>query len=40
MKDTKRKMNKSSAIIDRLFTRHESWKNHRRHTGLKLIRFS
>lgn len=26
--------------LERLLTRHESWKNHRRYKGLKLIRFS
>ncbi len=40
MKNTKRQNRKNSSVIDRLFTRHESWKNHRRHTGLKLIRFA
>ncbi len=40
MKKTIGKKNKTSAIIDRLLNRHKNWKNYRRHTGLKLIRFS
>ena len=40
MKNTNKQNNRNSNLLDRLLTRHDSWKNYRRHTGLKLIRFS
>ncbi len=40
MNNTKKQHTKENASADKVLTRHESWRNHRRHTGLKLIRFS
>lgn len=40
MTDTKKQHTKNEASADKIVTRHASWRNHRRHTGLKLIRFS
>lgn len=40
MIDTKKQYTKNEASADKIVTRHASWRNHRRHTGLKLIRFS
>lgn len=40
MKHTKEQNKENDTSIDRVSTRHESWRNHRRHIGLKLIRFS
>jgi hypothetical protein len=40
MRNTKKEHTKSDAVTDKVVTRHASWRNHRRHTGLKLIRFS
>lgn len=40
MKDTKKQHTGNNAGVDRQLTRHESWRNHRRHIGLKLIKFS
>ncbi len=37
---TAKKNNKVNNILNRILDRHATWKNHRRHTGLKLIRFS
>lgn len=40
MNDTKKQHTRDNANTDKFITRHASWRNHRRHTGLKLIRFS
>ncbi|MEO9891094.1 hypothetical protein [Aurantibacter sp.] len=40
MRHKEQKHKANEAVIDRLITRHESWRNSRRHTALKLIRFS
>lgn len=40
MKNYKKQDSKNVASADRSLTRHSSWREHRRHTGLKLIRFS
>ncbi|MEO0572947.1 MAG: hypothetical protein AAF039_14660 [Bacteroidota bacterium] len=40
MKKSKKNNRKDNNILDSILDRHETWKNHRRHTGLKLIRFS
>ncbi|WP_262696934.1 MULTISPECIES: hypothetical protein [Ulvibacterium] len=40
MKHTKKQRKENNTVADRLLTRHESWRNHRRHTTLALIRFS
>lgn len=40
MTDTKKQHTKTEVGATKVLTRHASWKNHRRHTGLKLIRFS
>ncbi len=39
MKNIKKQNNENNAA-DRALTRRQVWRNHRRHTGLKLIRFS
>lgn len=40
MNDTKKQQVKDTVSADKTVTRHASWRNHRRHIGLKLIRFS
>lgn len=40
MRGTKKEHTKNEASTEKVFTRHASWRDHRRHTGLKLIRFS
>jgi len=40
MTNAKKQHTKNDASTDKVVTRHSSWRNHRRHTGLKLIRFS
>ncbi|WP_262696919.1 hypothetical protein [Ulvibacterium marinum] len=40
MKQIKKGFQDSNSGIERPLSRHESWKNNRRHTALKLIRFS
>lgn len=40
MKTSKKNNNKNTNILDGILDRHATWKNQRRHTGLKLIRFS
>ncbi len=40
MTNTKKQHTKNEVSTDKVVTRHSSWRNHRRHTGLKLIRFS
>lgn len=40
MKHTKKEPQEANISIDKPLTLHERWRNHRRHMGLKLIRFS
>lgn len=40
MKNTDKQHNQNKGGFDRPLTRHDNWKNHRRHTLLKLLRFS
>jgi len=40
MKTSNKNNSKGNNILDRILDRHATWKNQRRHTGLKLIRFS
>ncbi|WP_422081392.1 hypothetical protein [Ulvibacterium sp.] len=40
MKHTKKQRKENYSATERSLTRHESWRNHRRHTTLALIRFS
>lgn len=40
MKHAKKVSEEKSISIERPLTRHESWRNHRRHMDLKLIKFS
>jgi len=40
MKHIKKGSEEKNVSIERPLTRHESWKNYRRHMALKLIRFS
>ncbi|WP_262502104.1 hypothetical protein [Robiginitalea sediminis] len=40
MNHTSKNLNEVSTGFDRTPTRHASWKNTRRHTALRLIRFS
>jgi len=40
MNHTKKQEQKNTVSSDKLLTRHTSWREHRRHMGLKLIRFS
>lgn len=37
---TSKSNNSKNNILDRILDRHATWRNQRRHTGLKLIRFS
>ncbi|WP_435625731.1 hypothetical protein [Flagellimonas sp.] len=40
MKTSKKNKAEGKNILNRILDRHATWKNSRRHTGLKLIRFS
>lgn len=40
MKYFKKISEEKNSTTDKPLTRHVSWKNHRRHMGVKLIRFS